>query len=90
VGKHEVQLAEVRKHVCGSLAFGAGCMCQPHGLEVWTGLDGFTRFGPTPEPRTGLWVRFGPSAEFWTRPGSGSMRFRSGPKFRTELWHPYH
>ena len=32
--------------------------CQPHGLEVWTGPDRFTRFRPTPKPRTGLWVRF--------------------------------
>jgi len=28
---------------------------------VWRfglGLDGFTRFGPTPKPGTGLWVQF--------------------------------
>jgi len=60
-----------------------------HGLEVRTGPDGFTRFGPTPEPGTGLSVRFGPDAEFWTGPRSGSLRFGSGPKFGTELRHPY-
>ena len=34
------------------------------GLEVQTGPDGFTRFGPTPEPGTGLWVRFSPMPNF--------------------------
>jgi len=58
-------------------------------ITVRTSPDGFTGFGPSPEPGTRLWVRFGPDTELWTRPRSGSPRFRSEPKFRTELQHPY-
>ena len=52
------------------------------------GPDRFAGFGATPEPRTGLWVRVSPDAELWTGPGSGSPKFRSGPKFGTELRQP--
>ena len=55
------------------------------------GLDWSERvhqFKTSPEPVTRLWVQFSPYAELRTGPGSGSARFRSEPKFRTELQQP--
>jgi len=49
--------------------------------EVRTGPDRFTRL-PTPEPGTGLWVRFGPNAEFWTGPGVRFTEVRVRTKVR--------
>ena len=41
-------------------------------LTVWTGLDGFTRFGPTPKPRTrpGVWFT---AVQVWTEVQNRTM-----------------
>src|ERR1700722_14297384 len=59
-------------------------------VRVRTGPNGFTHLGTSAERGTGLPVRFSPWPELWTELGSGSAKFRSEPKFRTELRHPYH
>jgi len=75
MGKHKIrQLAEVRKHMRGSLAFRAGCSTGLTVRRFGPGPDGFTRFRPTPKPGTGLSVQFSPNAESWTRPGSSSLK----------------
>ena len=72
--------------------------CGAHLLRGWLLISWFGGLDQSgwvhqvwacPWTGTGLWVRFSPDAKFWTRPGSSSLRFGSGPKFRTELQHPY-
>jgi len=71
--------AEVRKRMWGSLLAAAH---WPHSSEVRTGSRRVHQVRATPEPRTGLWVRFSPSAESWTGPGSGSLKVQVRTKVR--------
>ena len=54
-------------------------------VQVRFGPNPVHHFGPPPEPRTGLPVRFRPDAEPQTGLRSGSEKFRSEPRFRTGL-----
>ena len=78
MGKHEVRRRSQEAHVGLTAGSCTGLTVRRFG----PGPDGFTRFGPTPEPGTGLWVRFGPSAESWTGPGSGSLKVQVRTKVR--------
>jgi hypothetical protein len=65
------------------------------GLEGWAfgsgfgpGSERFCQVRAHPGPRTGPTVRFSPNPEPRTELRSGSGRFGSGPKFRTEPRQP--
>jgi len=77
-------LAEVRKHVQCSLATPHNLMVQRFGL-VQTGSPGL---GLPPNLELDFGSGLAPMLNFGPDPGSGSLRFGSGPKFGTELWHP--
>jgi len=74
---------------CSPIKCSFSGLCRGPSLQVRTRSERVRHFGSPPEPRTGLRVRFTPHAELRTGLGSGSARFRSEPKFRTELQHHY-
>ena len=57
-------------------------------VRVRTGSERVHHLSTSAKRGTGLPVRFSPWPELWTELGSGSAKFRSEPKFRTELRHP--